>query len=245
VTALLLALALGQYTSDEARALFQEANDAFYRQDHATAEARYRKLIDAGQGGADVLYNLGTTALARGDLGEAILFLERARRLAGDEDIEANLALARSRQLDQVLGEDSAVPFTWRLADALDEPLVSGGFLAFWLLGFALLLGVRLRRPGRRLGLGLAAACAILVATALGGAVAVHASVRQRVVQAVVLAPVAKVLEFPGETARTAFEVHAGLEVRLLERSGKFVRIRLPNALEGWAPADAVAPIQP
>lgn len=243
--ALLLALALGQYTPEEARALFQEGNEAYARGDHAGAQARYQKLVDAGLGGPDVLFNLGTAALAQGQLGPAVLYLERARRLRSDEDIEANLAVARSRQVDQVVGEDSAVPFTWRLADALDEPVVSSAFLASWLLGFALLLLAAVRGPGRRLGLGLAAATSLLLASGLGAAVAIHASVRSRVVEAVVMAPSAKVLELPAEGARTSFEVHAGLKVRLMEHSGKFARIRLPNALEGWTPLEAVAVLQP
>ena len=154
-------------------------------------------------------------------------------------------AAARARQVDQVVGEESAVPFTWRLADALDEPVVSAAFLATWILGFALLLATLLSRPGRRLGLGLATATSLLMATGLGAAVAIHASVRQRVVEAVVLAPSARVLEFPGDGAKTAFEVHAGLKVRVMEHAGRFARIRLPNALEGWTPLEAVAVIQP
>jgi hypothetical protein len=51
------------------------------------------------------------------------------------------------------------------------------------------------------------------------------------------------VLEFPGENAKTTFEVHAGLKVRIMERSGKYVRLRLPNALEGWAPQDTLVEI--
>jgi tetratricopeptide (TPR) repeat protein len=245
VTALLLALTLGQYTPQEATALFTEANDAYYRQDFAAAGARYQKLIDAGLGGPDVLFNLGTTALANGQLGLAVLSLERARRLAPDEDVEANLAVARSRQVDQVVGEDSAVPFTWRLADALDEPVVSRAFLATWLLGLALLLATRWLPAARRMVPGVAAALSLAAAVLLGAAVSVHAGVRQRVAEAVVLSTAAKVLEFPGETARTAFEVHAGLKVRVMEHSGKYLRIRLPNALEGWTVADGVALIEP
>jgi hypothetical protein len=245
VSALLLALVLGQYTPEEARSLFVEANDAYYRGDYAGAQARYQKLVDAGLGGADVLFNLGTTALAQGNLGQAVLSLERARRLGPEEDIEANLAVARSRQVDQVVGEDSAVPFTWRLADAIDEPVVSGAFLVTWLAGFGLLLLAALKGAGRRMGLGLAAATSLLLASGLGAAVAIHASVRQRVVEAVVLAPSARVLEFPGDGSKTAFEVHAGLKVRVMEHSGRFARIRLPNALEGWTPLEGVGIIQP
>ena len=46
--------------------------------------------------------------------------------------------------------------------------------------------------------------------------------------------PAAAVREYPGDAARVSFEVHAGLKVRIMETSGRFVRVRLPNALEGW-----------
>jgi len=240
MTALLLAISLAQYTPSEAQALFAEANDAYHRGDHAAAQAKYEKLLMAGFDGPDVLFNLGTTALAADQLGAAVLYLERAKRVADDEDIEANLAVALQRQVDQVVGDEKAVPFTTRLADALDEHLASIGFLALWWLGFGLLIVTWRRRPGARLALGLATSTVLLGSSVLGCAVAIHAYVRQRVTEGIVVAPSSKVLEFPGDSAKTAFEVHAGLKVRLIETSGKFVRIRLPNALEGWISTDAV-----
>lgn len=76
-------LAQAYYSPDEARGLFTEANSAYARADYPKAREDYEKLVTHGQAGADVLYNLGTTALAMGDLGPAVLYLERARR-AGD-----------------------------------------------------------------------------------------------------------------------------------------------------------------
>lgn len=231
---LLLTLALAQYTPQEAQALFVEANDAYYRGAWDDACARYEKLLAADLGGPDVLFNLGTSHLAAGRLGPAVLHLERARRLSDDEDIVANLAVARQRQVDQVVGEDTTVPFTWRLADALEERAVSTAFLATWWLGFVALWVTWRRGPGARLLPGLLAAGLLLVGAVLGGATAVHASVRRSVVEGVVQAERAEVREFPGPAARVSFEVHAGLKVRVMETSGRYVRVRLPNALEGW-----------
>jgi tetratricopeptide (TPR) repeat protein len=232
-SALFLALALGQYTPAEAQALFVEANDAYYRGDYDTAQAKYEKLLEAGLGGPDVLFNLGTTHLAKGELGPAVLYLERARRLSDDDDIEANLAVARQRQGDQVVGAESTRPFLERLADAIDEPVVSSAFLVVWWLAFAAWLVFRRKVEGR-LWWGLATGVLALSGVTLGAGVGVHAYVRHRVVEAVVMPETAKVREFPGETAKVSFEVHAGLKVRVMEESGKFARIRLSNALEGW-----------
>lgn len=239
-SALLLALLLGHYTREEAQALFAEANEASYQGDFGTAQDKYERLLAGGYGGPDVLFNLGTTELAAGHLGPGVLHLERARRMARDDDIEANLAVARKRQVDQVVGEDNAVPFTTRLADALDEPLASSAFLVAWWLAFGLWVLVWRWKTGPRLALGLAAGVTLLAAVGLGGVVAIHAYVRREIVEAIVVTPSSKVLEFPGDSAKTTFEVHAGLKVRVLETSGRFVRIRLPNALEGWTLAEAV-----
>lgn len=235
---LLLGLALGQYTPQEAQSVFVEGNDAYYRQDYDTAKARYTHLIEGGFGGADVLFNLGTTQLAEGSLGPAVVSLERARRLDDADDIEANLAIARKQQVDQVVGEESAVPFTWRLADAVNEHLVAGGFLASWWA--ALLCFVWWRQARTTLLPALLALGLFVGGAALGALTANHAWVRRSVVEAVVTASSVKVVEFPGPTAKTSFEAHAGLKVRIMESSGAYVRIRLPNAVEGWTTRDAL-----
>ncbi|MDP2272985.1 MAG: SH3 domain-containing protein [Archangium sp.] len=230
--ALVLALTLAQYTPQESQALFVEGNDAYYKGDYAGAKERYEKLLQAGFGGPDVLFNLGTTHLAAGELGPAILYLERAHRLSDDDDIGANLAVARQRQVDQVVGEEGSVPFTQRLAEATDERIVGIAFLIVWWLGFALLWFTA--RSSSRVVLGLITALFLVVGAGLGGTLAVHEWVQDTVIEAVVMPEAAKVREYPGETAKVSFEVHAGLKLRIMETSGRYVRVRLPNALEGW-----------
>ncbi|MBL8919708.1 MAG: tetratricopeptide repeat protein [Myxococcaceae bacterium] len=240
--ALGLTLALA-YTPAEAQALFTEANDAYYRQEYSAAKDKYERLIAAGQSGPDVLFNLGTTHLAANELGPAILFLTRAARLApSDDDIAAQLAVAQQRQLDQVVGAEDAEPFLQRLGRAVDERLVSWGFLIAWWVAFGLLF-VFLRGSSHRWAFGLATAAVFAVALGLGGLVGVQAWVSTSVKEAVVMAATAKAREFPGDTAKVAFEVHAGLLVRVMEDSGRFVRIRLPNALEGWVEKEQVTPL--
>src|SRR4051812_19703238 len=105
--ALVAAAVLAQtsyFTPEEAQAVFAQANDAYYQQNWTEAEAGYQKLLDHGMGGADVLFNLGTTYLASGNLGQAVVYLERARRISRDDDVEANLTFARKQMVDQVVG---------------------------------------------------------------------------------------------------------------------------------------------
>ena len=100
----LLSQAPAYYSPQEAQAVFAEGTQAWAGHDVAAARAAWEKLAARGHASQEVLYNAGTAALTAGDVGAAVLYLERALRLGGEtEDIEANLAVARSRQLDQVV----------------------------------------------------------------------------------------------------------------------------------------------
>lgn len=235
-------LAQSHFTPAEAQAIFSQANDAYYREEWATAKEGYAKLLQHGYGGPDVLFNLGTTCLSAGELGEAVLNLERAHRLSNTPDIEANLAVARARQLDRVIGASSDEPFLQRLVAATHPDGLVWGFLSSWVVAFGLLVLVRVATRGRLL-LGLGAAAAFFCALVSGSLVGAHIYVERTVSEGVVVAKELKAFELPKESAKVSFEVHAGLKVRLLESSGKFVRIRLPNGLEGWTEKEGLAEI--
>jgi tetratricopeptide (TPR) repeat protein len=236
-------LAQGYYSADEARALFAEANNAYARADYAKAREDYEKLVTHGQAGADVLYNLGTTALAMGDLGSAVLYLERARRAGGRaDDVDANLSVARSKQLDQVVGASADTPFLERVVEATSDQVTGWVFLACWAGAFALLIALRFLRSGRGWALAgaiLLFACALPAGALLGA----HAYARQSFIDAVVTSATLPARELPQDNAKVSFEIHAGLKVRLMEQAGNFVKVRLPNGLEGWSPKDGVTPI--
>lgn len=73
---------------------FREANRAYREKQFSEAQSLYEQLVKQGITSADLFYNLGTTYAQLGDSGRAVLYLEKARRLAPrDRDAEANLRL--------------------------------------------------------------------------------------------------------------------------------------------------------
>jgi hypothetical protein len=246
ITAVLLATLLGQdyYTPEEAQALFTQANEAYAREDYKAAQEGYEKLLSHGQGGPDVQYNLGTTYLAQGDLGRAVLALERAWKEGGRApDLEANLALARARQVDKVEGATLEEEFLTRVVRATPGALAGWVFLGTWVAGLGLLVLFRFLTPGRRTWAAVLAGLSLTVALPAGALLGAHVWVHQTVHEAVVLAPTLVAREFPRGEAKVLFEIHSGLKVRLLEETGRYVRIRLPNGLEGWAEREGMAEI--
>lgn len=227
----------GYYTPQEAQALFAQGNEAFGQDQYAKAREDFERLLAHGFGGPDVHYNLGTVELAQGDLGHAVLDLERAKREGGaTADVEANLALARSRQLDKVIGAQADDSFAATVAEQTPTRAVGWVFLASWALGFLLLIALRLRPRGRRGLLGMLAAVSFSAAVVSGAFLGFQAYVRENHVEAVIVDKTVPARELPNETAKVTFEVHAGLEVLVGDEAEGYVRIRLPNGLEGWAP---------
>ena len=248
ISALVLSAVLSQaaafYTPDEARQLFDQAASAYEQADYDRAIELWKRLEERGYGGVDVLYNLGTAALRKGDLGPAVLYLERARKLGGtDDDVGANLAIARARQTDEVVGAALDEPFVERLARAVPRDLVTWVFLGLWLSGFALVFLFRVLPRGRRTLVGVLAGVLLVAAVPVGGALAAHVWVHAQVRHGVVMADALQARELPNGVSRVSFEVHAGLKVRLLETEGRFVRIRLPNGLVGWADREGITQI--
>ncbi|HXX32685.1 MAG TPA: SH3 domain-containing protein [Myxococcaceae bacterium] len=243
MSALLLALLLAQSGTSpaEARALFREGVEAYGRDDAAGAEAAFRKLLEHGMASAEVNYNLGTVCLAEGKLGDAVLYLERARRQGGGPDVDANLAIARGRVVDQVVGGAADEGLLTRLVAATSSEAAALAFLVPWCAGFVLLVARRLVRLARPAVIG----AWLLLAAALPGAglLLAHLLVHETVHEAVVIARTLPVRETPDASSKVSFELHAGSAVRLLASSGPFVRVRLPNGLEGWADPHELTPI--
>ena len=90
--------------------LMAEANGRYERGEYAEAAQVYEALIDLGYRDAAVYYNLGNAYLESGDLGQAVLNYLRAEELSPrDPDLLANLALARSRTVDQLEAEGDSL----------------------------------------------------------------------------------------------------------------------------------------
>ena len=245
IASLVLAVALAQggyYTPAEAQQLFQQGNTAFDQANYDAAISAWQKLVDHGYESQDVFYNLGTAALKKNDLGHAVLWLERARRMGPvSEDLAVNLESARARQGDKVVGQGSGEPFVERVALATPRRPVTIGFLVAWLGAAALWLLFRFLPKGRRAAVAVLASLLLIAAVPLGALLAAHVYLDQAVREGVVMSSTVQARELPSATSKVSFEVHAGLKVRLLESDGGFVQIRLPNGLVGWAQREGIA----
>jgi tetratricopeptide (TPR) repeat protein len=224
-----------------------EANQLYEDGQFAAAAARYQALVDAGAQDGHLYYNLGDAYFKLGDLGRAVLNFRRAQRLLPrDDDVAANLRLARSQTVDRIdVGDEGAlVDLVRRVVGwtTLDEAATLA--LAVWLLLCGLLISAILWQRRRRLLLYLAVVVAVLL---FFGVLSLGIRLLDERGQppAVVVAEEVALRSGPGEDYLTEFTLHAGAEVRVVERRGGWVRIALPGDLQGWAPGEAVTEVAP
>jgi tetratricopeptide (TPR) repeat protein len=220
-----------------------EANRLYEEGEFTEAAARYQALVDAGVQDGRLYYNLGDAHFKAGDLGRAILNYRRAQRLLPrDGDVAANLELARAQTLDriEVENEGAIIKLVRRLIGwtTLDEAAIAA--LLLWIALCGLVTGAIIWRGRRRALLYVAGVVAILLFL---GALSIGIKLLDERGRppAVVVAPEVAVRSGPGDDYLTEFTLHAGAEVRLVERRGGWMRIALPGDLQGWAPSEAVA----
>lgn len=229
-------------------AFFDEGNQRYQAGDFDGALERYAQILDDGLESGELYYNIGNTYFKLGELGPAILYYERARRLMpSDGDLLANLELARSLTADEI----APLPGFWLFrAGGWWVGLVPRGALV-WLVALAYLVAMTavilvILRPatalaawGRRLAI--AGATVTLV---LGLNLAVRELGIGADEEAVIMAEETAVQSAPSDdSALQIFAVHEGTKVRTDRRSDVWIEIILEDGKVGWVRADQLEPI--
>ena len=247
------AVTLALLTASPARA--DVVDEAFARGNAAAAAGDLQAAVMAYEEAERLLpgrsalisFNLGTAYAQLGEVGLATYHLRRA--LQGQAQASKDVAAAAQRNLGVVRqrveiaaaasGAQVDRPESWR--DALLAAVGSSGFgwLALgagWLALLTWLLRGRLggRAPGGVVGsvIGVLVVIYLVVGGLHGYAVGAESDAPQ----AIALAAKLEVREGPGNHRKALFVVQGGSRVRIVDRGAGWLRIRLPDGLEGWAP---------
>ncbi len=233
------ATALGQARS------WGEANAAYKDGRYSDAIRAYESLAAAGVYHEHLFYNLGNAYFRNQQLGPAIYNYERALRIEPHmQDARFNLDLARDtvgqRVIDRLEGAERGQLWI-RAVTSLSTSQILVGFLAINGLFFALLIVLRYLGDGfvrstLVVTTGFAAVALALSIALLSG----HLYYIERVEMGVIVADQVVLREGPDEKLAERAEVHPGLQVRILSRSSGWLRLRLSNGVEGWAPEHTI-----
>jgi len=223
------------------QARFYRANALYNEGQYLGAAAEYEALATAGAQSAALYFNLANAYFKAGQLGQAILHYERARRLdPADPDIRANLSFAQAstgaQGCDTSTRERLLAPLAqrmplWRLAG-----LTSAAYsLAF--LGFAVFRFVRSRPRWLRSVSAALTVLAVIGATSLAAQLWQHTTAR-----GVIAAQGDTPARFePSDAGTVHYQLKQGSLVRLLESRAEWVLVARCDGRRGWVRQESVA----
>ncbi len=229
--------------ADSADALFRRGVQAYERGEYAEAVRSFEEAADRGRASAALYYNLGNAYYKQDDIGRAVLNYERARRLAPrDEDIRFNLGVAQLRVVDKIASPeiDPIYKFFLGIKTLLTLPQLTRLTILLYLLFMALLIVRQWDRGNRLSFLRYAVRPILILLIVIGALFALRVHEDMTTVEAVVLQKSVTVLSEPQAAATEVFTLHEGVKVRIIDQSGAYVRLRLADGKDGWAPAGAL-----
>lgn len=218
---------------------FETANELFDQGKFGEAKAGYEKLVENGQGSANVFYNLGNADYRLGSAGRAMLNFERALALDPQHaEARANLNLLRERS-------GAKLPtLTWSRKIFTSQPLLIwtvAAAVAAWsvIFGIALLGTSRRSEKGGLWGLTFLGVLGLVVA-----GTGVWFGLKQASL-GIITAQQTEARLAPAQSAGVAEALPAGSRVRVLSERGAWIYCELPGAGRGWVPEGALERVWP
>ncbi|NQT23211.1 MAG: tetratricopeptide repeat protein, partial [Candidatus Omnitrophica bacterium] len=222
------------------KGIFYKANDFYEKAKYDDAIREYKKLLERGLEDGNLYYNLGNAYFKKGELGEAIVNYERAKRLIPrDRDLEANYKHAGSL----VKGKGAPFKKIWilRLLDNFFNSFTLNTMtimisLLYLAIALTIIVGVVLRIPRMQ---------KVLVLVILGGLFLVNAVfLRNRISllnkEAIAIKEKADVRFGPFQRATTHFTLYEGTKVEVLSRKDEWAKVRRPDGKVGWVKSDTL-----
>ncbi len=218
--------------------LFQQANEAFQKNDFEKAAQLYEQLTESGYRSPELEYNLGNAWYRLGRPGRAILHYERALLLnPRDEDILHNLALTRQQLKDETEDLPDLFLVRWwkNLRMAFRASSWGVAALLLWWTGLAGLATWQLGKTRKTKKLGFFVGFACLLVSLLPFSLALsHQRYAENTGQAIILEKTASLRSAPDEAGTEILLLHEGTKVHLSEQLSGWWRVRLANGEMGW-----------
>jgi tetratricopeptide (TPR) repeat protein len=237
-----LVFPVGLYSQTDS--LFETGNKYYQKGEFDMALNAYQQLLRNGEITSELLYNIGNTYYKKGRLGYAIVYYEKARLLApNDDNIKQNLAIANAKVVDKI---DVIPEFfikrwyrgwvnllssnAWAL-NSMFFFMLALGFLSVYIFSGAKLL--------KRIGFYFAVVLLFLSIIAFWNSV-----LRKKYITgnntAIIIVPSANVKSSPDVEGTNVFVLHEGTKVMVIDSVENWKEIKIGNGNEGWIESTAI-----
>lgn len=218
--------------------LFAKGNDYYLKGNYEETINIFESIVEKGFEGKSLYYNLGNAYFRVGKLGLAILYYEKAKKLApSDEDINYNLAFANSKIVDKIETLPRFFIFDWwenllALLSVSGWTYLSYFFYLLTLISIACYYFARSLKTQRISFYGGIAVLFLLVISTLLLVVNYNREVNVR--YAVITNQEAVTKFSPDQNSKDAFIVHEGLKVKAEDTLNDWTKIKLIDGKVGW-----------
>lgn len=227
--------------------LWERGNRLYAAGDYNGAFAAYDSICEAGWQSGKLFYNMGNACFKSGNLGEAILYYNKAHKfMPSDDDVAYNLAYANSFVKDKIDVVPQFFLSAWldRVRNVMSSD--SWAVLSLALLALTLAAGLvyflGMRRRVRKAGFVFALVAAFFTILTLS-----FAAVERKDIldcsEGVVVSSAAAVKSSPDRASKDIFILHEGTKVVLLDTFGAWSEIRIADGNEGWIASSSVSVI--
>lgn len=241
----IVTLTLAQLSAqDRLEGMWERGNHAYTIGDYPAAIQAYDSIRYEGYGSAKLYFNLGNAYYKDSQIGQAILYYNKAQRLApGDDNIRHNLAVANTYVRDRIDNVPEFFFKTWMRRLMYSASSDTWAILGIVFLGLTLgLVLVYLFAP--RMGYRKAGFYGGIIALLLAiGSLSFATIQRGKLLypdEAVIMLTAAPVKSEPNNNARDIFVLHEGTKVRVTGEMGEWREIVIADGNSGWVETKSI-----
>lgn len=245
VAKILLSFAVVLFSVDALGVTKADADALYEKEDYAEAASAYESILKTKGVSSALYYNLGNCYYKLDDIPHAVLNYERATLLdPGDNDIRANLALARGKTIDKVVPPSEMFFVTWwrNLTTSISLDTWSYvGIAAFvvMLIGVCLYMFVS-QLTVRKIGIYGAMLMFVVCIIANLCAFSQSMDIKHRGT-GIIMSPSVTVKSSPSDKSTDLFLIHEGSKVEILDGSMKeWKEVKFEEGKQGWIPSEAM-----
>ncbi len=224
--------------------LLQKANEHYTKEEYKQAIEVYNQILMTNMESPEVYFNLGNAYYKTNQFTLAILNYERAKLLdPNDEDIDFNLLVANQKVVDSI--QELPGIFVVRWWNALVNSQSTDTWAIISIISFVICLVMVgfyfFARTSDAKRVSFWTGCTLLVLMLFTWSFA--ARQKSRMVNhsyAIVIQPTVTAKSSPSEKGTNLFVIHEGLKVKITDKIGYWVEIRLADGNKGWLLAESV-----
>lgn len=242
---LLCIMMLGSVVSVSSTGSFEEGIEHYKNGKYDEALLVFSDLEKNNKITSGLLYNIGNCYFRKGKLGYAILYYERAKTIApNDEDVKQNLVFANSLIKEKINEIPLIAPleFWVNLSSLLTmRQWVYAAALVIYPLIFFLIM--RLFFGRKTVWNSIFISCCVVMILFFASLSYTRYSWMDAHENGIVVEKTVDVLSSPDQTGNTVLKTVEGVKVRVDDRVGEWVKVRLSDGRQGWLAKEKIAVI--